>query len=85
MRWGVAVVGSGGAATIAEVRAKEKGDLEARALGHPMVQAVLAASRARRSRGATADALAAAGRGRPATTGDEDDGWDPFDPFSEES
>jgi DNA polymerase-3 subunit gamma/tau len=43
VRWGVAVVGSGGAATIAEVRAKEKGDLEARAREHPMVQAVLAA------------------------------------------
>ena len=42
-RWGVAVVGTGGAATIAEVRAKEKGDLRARALEHPMVQAVLAA------------------------------------------
>ena len=35
--------GRGGAATIAEVRATEKGDLEARALKHPMVQAVLAA------------------------------------------
>ena len=43
VRWGVSVVGSGGAATIAEVRAAERDDLQARAAAHPMVQAVLAA------------------------------------------
>ena len=43
VRWGVSVVGSGGAATIAEVRAAERDDLQAQAAAHPMVQAVLAA------------------------------------------
>ena len=43
VRWGVAVVGSGGGATIAEVREAERGDLHARSAAHPMVQAVLAA------------------------------------------
>ena len=81
----MAVVGSGGAATIAEVRAKEKGDLEARAREHPMVQAVLAAFPGAEIREVRpADALAAPAA--PAGDGDddEDDGWDPIDPFSEE-
>jgi DNA polymerase-3 subunit gamma/tau len=83
-RWGVAVVGSGGAATIAEVRAKAKGDLKARSLEHPMVQAVLAAFPGAEIREVRpADPLGAA---PPALAGDEteDDDWDPFDPFSEE-
>ena len=86
VRWGVAVVGSGGAATIAEVRAKEKGDLEARAREHPMVQAVLAAFPGAEIREVRpADALAGAGGAGAATSdGDEDDDWDPIDPFSEE-
>ena len=74
-RWGVAVVGSGGAATIAEVRAAEKGDLRARSLAHPMVQAVLAAFPGAEIRDVRpADALGRAGgragrRGRTTTTG----------------
>ena len=77
-RWGVAVVGSGGGDTIAEVRAREKGDLRARSLEHPMVQAVLAAFPGAEIREVRpADALA------PAEAGDEhddedDDDWDPF-------
>ena len=48
-RWGVAVVGSGGAATIAEVRAEGEGRPARRARStHPMVQAVLAAFPGRR-------------------------------------
>ncbi len=43
VRWGVAVVGAGGGATIAEVREAARGDLHARSAAHPMVQAVLAA------------------------------------------
>jgi DNA polymerase III subunit gamma/tau len=42
-RWGVSVVGSGGAATVAERRGAERDDLAARAMAHPLVQAVLAA------------------------------------------
>ncbi len=83
-RWGVAVVGSGGAETIAEVRAKEKGDLRARSLEHPMVQAVLAAFPGAEIREVRpADALAAAAVASAANEEDSDD-WDPFDPFSEE-
>ncbi len=81
-RWGVAVVGSGGAETIAEVRAARKGDLRARALEHPMVQAVLAAfpgADVRDVRPPEAPGEAAA-----AVTGEDDDEWDPIDPFSEE-
>ena len=56
VRWGVSVVGSGGAATIAEARAAERGDLIGRSAAHPMVQAVLAAFPGRR------DPRGAAGR-----------------------
>jgi DNA polymerase-3 subunit gamma/tau len=82
VRWGVAVVGAGGGATIAEVRAAERGDLRARSLAHPLVQAVLAAfpgAEIRDVRPADAPEPAAA------PVEDEDDDWDPFDPFSEES
>ena len=87
-RWGVAVVGSGGAATIAETRALEKGDLRARALEHPMVQAVLAAFPGAEIRDVRpADALETARPPAEAAAGDagDEDDWDPFDPFSEES
>ena len=78
------VVGSGGAATIAEVRAREKGDLEARAREHPMVQAVLAAFPGAEIRDVRpADALGAPAT-PPADDGEDDDDWDPIDPFSEE-
>ena len=82
-RWGVAVVGQGGAATISEVRATRKGDLRARSLDHPMVQAVLAAFPGAEIR----DVRTAEMMDAPAATGagDEDDDWDPFDPFAEES
>ena len=79
-RWGVAVTGSGGAETIAEVRAERKGDLRARSLAHPMVQAVLAAFPGAEIRDVRpADALDAA---PPAAVADidNDDDWDPFDP-----
>ena len=84
-RWGVAVVGSGGAATIAEVRATEKGDLRARSLEHPMVQAVLAAFPGAEIREVRpADALVPRRRRRRPRPRTDDD-WDPFDPFQEES
>ena len=80
------MVGSGGGATIAEVRAKEKGDLKARALGHPMVQAVLAAFPGAEIREVRpADALAAQpAAGDDDDDDDDDDDWDPIDPFSGE-
>jgi DNA polymerase-3 subunit gamma/tau len=87
-RWGVAVTGSGGAATIAEARAERKGDLRARSLAHPMVQAVLAAFPGAEIRDVRpADAPDGA---PPASIADNenDDDWDPFDPgdpFEEES
>ncbi len=40
-RWGVSVVSDGGAPTIAEGRATARRALEARAMEHPLVQAVL--------------------------------------------
>jgi DNA polymerase-3 subunit gamma/tau len=85
VRWGVAVVGSGGGATIAEVRAAERSDLHARSEAHPLVQAVLAAFPGAEIRAVrpvdTAETAAAA-----APVEDEDDDeWDPFDPFEEES
>jgi DNA polymerase-3 subunit gamma/tau len=85
VRWGVAVVGSGGAATIAESRAAEKGDLTARALAHPLVQAVMAAFPGAEIRDVrTAEAVEAES---PVAAVPEDDGddWDPFDPIEEES
>jgi DNA polymerase-3 subunit gamma/tau len=85
VRWGVAVVGSGGAATLAEARAARKGDLRAQALAHPMVQAVLAAfpgADVREVRPAD-DLAAPAAAAADEAAGDEDD-WDPFDPFAEE-
>ncbi|HRO12477.1 DNA polymerase III subunit gamma/tau [Amaricoccus sp.] len=83
VRWGVAVVGSGGAATIAEVRAREKGDLEARAREHPMVQAVLAAFPGAEIRDVRPEDVLAA-PAQAALSDDDQDDWDPFDPFSEE-
>jgi DNA polymerase-3 subunit gamma/tau len=81
VRWGVAVVGTGGAATIAEVREALRGDLRARALAHPMVQAVLQAFPGAEVRDVRpADALEPAARA-PAEDDDDDD----FDPFEEES
>ncbi|HVH02220.1 MAG TPA: DNA polymerase III subunit gamma/tau, partial [Amaricoccus sp.] len=77
VRWGVSVVGSGGAATIAELREAERAGLHARAAAHPMVQAVLAAFPGAEIREVrTADG--------PEAGEDEDDEWDPFDPASEE-
>ncbi|MCP5075492.1 MAG: DNA polymerase III subunit gamma/tau [Rhodobacteraceae bacterium] len=42
VRWGVSVVSDGGAETLAEVRGKERTDLQSRVLLHPLVQAVMA-------------------------------------------
>ena len=88
VRWGVSVVGSGGAATIAELREAERAGLHARAAAHPMVQAVLAAFPGAEIREVrTADgpeAGPAVLAPAPEAGEDEDDDWDPFDPASEE-
>jgi len=88
VRWGVSVVGSGGAATIAELREAERAGLHARAAAHPMVQAVLAAFPGAEIREVrTADgpeAGPAVLAPAPEAGEDEDDEWDPFDPASEE-
>ena len=87
VRWGVAVVGSRrGGDDRRGAGGASKGDLRARSLAHPMVQAVLAAFPGAEIRdgaaGGRAGRLAAAA---PAAGEDEDDDWDPFDPLSEES
>jgi DNA polymerase-3 subunit gamma/tau len=86
VRWGVSVVGSGGAETIAATRAAMRDDLQARAAAHPMVQAVLAAfpgAEIREVRPADGPDATPGGPQPAAGTDDEDD-WDPFDPDSEE-
>ncbi len=80
-RWGVSVVSAGGAATIAETRAADRDDLMRRAEVHPMVLAIKAAFpgaeiRAIRPR----ETLQVA----PPEPAEDDEDWDPLDPFGEE-
>jgi len=83
-RWGVSVVGSGGAPTIAELRAEAAGDLRSEAAAHPLVQAVLAAFPGARIKDVRAPEVAEEIAPPPAEDDALDDDWDPFDPFSEE-
>ncbi|MBB5224145.1 DNA polymerase-3 subunit gamma/tau [Amaricoccus macauensis] len=87
VRWGVAIVGSGGEPTIAEVRAERKGTLHAQALAHPMVQAMLAAFPGAEVREVRAPDLTDPTTAplAPAAEEAEDDDWDPIDPFSEDN
>jgi DNA polymerase-3 subunit gamma/tau len=81
VRWGVSVVSSGGAPTLAETRAAELGEALAEAAANPMVQAVLTAfpgariSDVRSPEALTAQAADAA---LPLAEPDDDD-WDPFE------
>lgn len=83
-RWGVSVVSTGGAATIAEVRQAEQAEAEAEAMTSPLVQAVMSAfpgakiSDIRRPEDLTA---AAAVEALPAAEAeaDTDEDWDPFE------
>ena len=86
VRWGVSVVGSRRRGDHRRgARGASKGDLRARARAHPLVQAVLAAFPGAEIKDVRPpDALAAPRRPAPAAA-DEDDDWDPFDPFAEES
>lgn len=88
-RWGVSVVASGGAATIAETRTAQADDRRARAEAHPLVQAVLAAFPGARITDVrppepALEAPAEGGLETGTETDTEDEDWDPFDPFSEE-
>ena len=78
VRWGVSVVTTGGAPTMAEARDAEQGALEAEARQHPMVQAVLAAfpgAKITGIRSAEEIAEAAAVDALP----EVEDEWDPFE------
>ena len=87
-RWGVSVVSSGGAETVAERRAAEQRSREAEALAHPLVQAVMAAFPGAEIRTVRPHADVEeidASPGAEEVSGDYlDDGWDPDDPFAEE-
>jgi DNA polymerase III subunit gamma/tau len=93
VRWGVSVVGAGGAPTIAEVRSRERGSILAEAGAHPLVRAALAAfpgakiKDVRLPAGAEPDGAAAAREGLDAELAAQEDGddWDPFDPLAEET
>ncbi|WP_212524896.1 DNA polymerase III subunit gamma/tau [Actibacterium sp. MT2.3-13A] len=78
VRWGVSVVGSGGAATIAEERDAERLVLEEKAKEHPLVQAVLAAfPEAKITDIRTPEALAAEAQAEALP--EVEDEWDPFE------
>ncbi len=79
-RWGVSVVGQGGAPTLAETRAAVRGDLYARAAAHPMVQAVLLAFPGAEIKDVRPPEPPAAAM--PAELPEDDDAWDPLDPFA---
>ncbi len=80
-RWGVSVVASGGAPSIAETRDARRGDLMSQARAHPLVQAFLEAFPGAAIRDVRADDDA--GEAAPPPP-EEDDAWDPLDPFDEE-
>ncbi len=77
-RWGVSVVGSGGAATIAEDRDAEQNAAKAVAMENPMVQAVmLAFPGAKIAEIRTAEAMAA--NAAVEALPEVEDEWDPFE------
>lgn len=78
-RWGVSVVSSGGAATIAETRAQHRSDLQGQALRHPMVQAVLARFPNAEIREVKSDLEPAIDDVVPIDPDELDDDWDPFE------
>jgi DNA polymerase III subunit gamma/tau len=81
-RWGVSVVSSGGAPTIAETRNAELQQVRAEAADNPLVQAILTAfpgakiSEVRSPEALTAQATEAA---LPQADPEVDDDWDPFE------
>ncbi|CAN1555733.1 DnaX DNA polymerase III, gamma/tau subunits [Paracoccaceae bacterium] len=81
-RWGVSVVSSGGAPTIAETRATVEAETHAEAAGNPLVQAILTAfpgariADVRLPASLVADAASAA---LPVAEPETDDDWNPFE------
>ncbi len=81
-RWGVSVVSSGGAATIAENRGAELQQVRAKAADNPLVQAILAAfpgAKITDVRSAEAITAQAAEVALPQAEAELDDDWDPFE------
>ncbi|WP_438670255.1 DNA polymerase III subunit gamma/tau [Pseudogemmobacter sonorensis] len=82
-RWGISVVGAGGAPTIAETREAARIESEAEAAASPLVRAVMGAfpgARIGRIRSAEDMAAQAAAEALPVVETDEaDDDWDPFE------
>jgi DNA polymerase III subunit gamma/tau len=82
VRWGVSVVSTGGAATIAETRNATLDQARAEAADNPLVQAILTAfpgakiTEIRSPESMTAEAASAA---LPLTEAELDDDWDPFE------
>ena len=81
-RWGVSVVSSGGAPTIAELRDRELAEVRSEAEGNPLVQAVLTAfpgARIAEVRAPETLTAAAAEAALPIAEPEVDDDWDPFE------
>jgi DNA polymerase-3 subunit gamma/tau len=81
-RWGVSVVSTGGAPTIAEQRDRELAEVRSEAEGNPLVQAVFAAfpgARIAEVRSPETMTAAAAEAALPTAEPDADDDWDPFE------
>jgi DNA polymerase-3 subunit gamma/tau len=81
-RWGVSVVSTGGAPTLAETRTQERTVAEAEAMENPLVQAVLAAfpgAKITDIRSPEALVARAAAEALPEAEPELDDDWDPFE------
>ncbi len=81
-RWGVSVVSSGGAPTIAETRDAELAEVRAEASENPLVQAIFTAfpgARIAEVRSPEALSVEAAETALPLAEPETDDDWDPFE------
>ena len=81
-RWGVSVVASGGAPTIAEIREEERREAETGALQNPLVKAVLTAfpnAKITDIRTASSAEAEAALEALPEVEAADGDDWDPFE------
>jgi DNA polymerase-3 subunit gamma/tau len=82
VRWGVSVVSSGGAPTIAETRSAQLDSDRAEAAGNPLVQAILSAfpgAKITEVRSPEAISAQAADAALPLAEPDVDEDWDPFE------
>ena len=83
VRWVVTVVSEGGGATIAETNAAARDDLIGQATAHPLVQAALSAFPGAEIRDVKLPDAIDVDLAIPIEDDDEDDDWDPLDPFEE--